>query len=288
MKFYRYWVATTAPLKSWGQVEQVKIYGHSDQSFDDALNNAAEQRAAIQERIDRRISWRYQTDMPIREEILEEPAPGNIVSRNRYGCRVLNSETLVFIDIDFATALPKPKKRRPRRPGFLARLFGARPIEEPVEPPPDPESILLPRIRQLCAQPVLADYAVRIYRTKAGLRLMLPGAGLKPEADETEKLMRLFSADELYMLLCRKQGCYRARLTPKPYRIGQPALRHDWPRSPELDAQTRQWNAEYEAKSQKYAVCRYLETLGPANGTGGPMVEYHDRATGAHGGLPLA
>jgi len=39
------------------------------------------------------------------------------------------------------------------------------------------------------------------------------------DAWQAERLMRFLDADPKYAALCGKQKCYRARLTPKPWRV---------------------------------------------------------------------
>jgi hypothetical protein len=40
----------------------------------------------------------------------------------------------------------------------------------------------------------------------------------RPEAPETDRLLRLSGADPAFVQLCRAQKCFRARLTSKPWR----------------------------------------------------------------------
>lgn len=86
---------------------------------------------------------------------------------------------------------------------------------------PDPESRGASRVR-LLPDPV--------YRTSAGFRLIVQGKGFTPGSPETRKLMRRFGADYLYATLCDAQKCFRARLTPKPYRIRHHGRKFIWPR----------------------------------------------------------
>lgn len=70
----------------------------------------------------------YYPDRPFREEVLQEinDAKGlaAVITRNSYGCKVLNTERVMFVDID----LPEPQK--PKR-GLFQMLFG-----KPTPPPP--------------------------------------------------------------------------------------------------------------------------------------------------------
>src|SRR5262249_50664718 len=98
-------------------------------------------------------------------------------------------------------------------------------------------------------------------------------------------------ADPLYVRLTRAQACFRARLTPKPWRIGLPEPRVQWPwAGAEAERAFQSWEARYRAASAGHAVCAFGATVG--NSAIGPalaaVVESHDRETGAASGLPLA
>ena len=74
----------------------------------------------------------YYPGRPFREQIIQEfkDATGQtlaVITRNSYGCLVLNTARVMFVDIDF----PEPK----RTGGLLARLFRKPP---PSPPPADP------------------------------------------------------------------------------------------------------------------------------------------------------
>ena len=88
-------------------------------------------------------------------------------------------------------------------------------------------------------------------------------------------------SDSLYVWLCKKQGCCRARLTPKPTRIKQKILRLKYPYAPEDTEKITEWIRVYQEKSGEYSVCKLITTYGPA-----PMpqdmevIAYHDQKCG--------
>ena len=127
-----------------------------------------------------------------------------------------------------------------------------------------------------------------IGQTCAGFRLIVQGKGFTPGSPETRKLMRRFGADYLYATLCDAQKCFRARLTPKPYRIRHHGRKFIWPRPPEHEEETAEWLAAYRRKSEPYAVCRYIETLNGNANVSDPVILFHDEATRAHSGGKLA
>ena len=90
------------------------------------------------------------------------------------------------------------------------------------------------------------------------------------------------------MNLCGKQGCWRARLTPKPRRAGvkRPPRETRFPRAPEAEAPFAAWLAGYDAASAGFAVCRPVATVGRFVET--HTVRLHDDRTRCASSLPLA
>jgi len=280
MKFYRFWVKYTGVLDthSYGKQQSV-VYGASDLSSADAERNAKEILAAIQRRIDRREPRRSETgyEAPIREEVVLEVTPRNRITRNRYGAEVLNSETLIFADVD-EHCIPR------RSPGPLARLFGAK-----KESREEYRRRMLDMILTAADADLQSRSCIRIYETKAGFRVLIAGLELPPGGPECERILTRFHSDLLYTTLCRKQACCRARLTPKPSRIGQKSLRHEFPSEDAARPEYERWRAEYEEKSRAFAVCRLIESLGIAPAAEDrEIIALHDRRTGVATTLPLA
>lgn len=197
------------------------------------------------------------------EQVLDEH---NMVTRNRYGALVLNSDNLCFADVDHVSG------------GILnalVRLFGGGKSEE---------ALLMERIRFLCA----ADdsLGIRLYRTAAGFRLVLAGQGIVLGSPRLEELFSMLEVDPLYRSLCAKQGCFRARLTPKPSRVGHKGA----PRCTDSEsaaAALADWAPSYEAACKPYAVCRLVECFGrPVSHL---ALTLHDERTGAlHPDISLA
>jgi hypothetical protein len=205
-----------------------------------------------------------------------------VVTRNAAGCLVLNTAHVMFIDLDFATAL------RPDWRQSLAAVWrwvtGRRATQ------PDAEQRLLAQVRDWHAREA-GDWQVRVYRTHAGLRLLVGHQRFDPAAATTQELMRRLGSDRRYIQLCAVQACFRARLTPKPHRIGfhRPPDRYPWTTEDELNRQ-RQWETTYAARSQGFAVCRWLCDLGPPtlHPDAWDIQRFHDAQTLATSGKPLA
>ena len=194
---------------------------------------------------------------PICEPVVSELDSANVVTRNRYGAEVLNSEETCFIDIDHV--------RRTFGESLRGIFGGAR----------TPADVLTARMEALVLQSENSDLGFRLYKTAAGFRLAVEGRHLDPGGQRANALMRIFNADHLYANLCVSQKRYRARLTPKPSRMKM--ARYD---------DTPSWIEEYDSRRQDYAVCRFICAKGIRIDS--PAVAMHDEKTMCESGLPLA
>lgn len=269
MRIFSHWTRIEKEVVIGGVAQRLHAYGGSDQSLTGAARDAEQRLARVLERIQTgaRKDESYEAD--IREEIIQRLDRGNVVTRNRYGAWVLNSTNVVFVDID--------EPRMTWREIFLGRERNlARRKERIVE-----------CVRQRAAAPDCRDLGFRLYETHNGIRAIVTGRTCPPRSQDTRKLLRGLNADHLYTLLCAKQGCFRARLTPKPHRMKCATHRVVFPR---LDGRTeyafQRWLAEYEAKRPEFAVCRFIDTIGA--GGSNPVIDYHDRLTGAFSDRKLA
>jgi hypothetical protein len=114
---------------------------------------------------------------------------------------------------------------------------------------------------------------------------------LAPDDTVVVEAFQHFGADRLYRALCKTQQCFRARLSPKPWRCAcdKPPWNWPWPNA-DAEAQFREWEREYAEKSAAYATCRLLGEFGsaPAASEFAAIIETHDRSTRAGEDLPLA
>jgi len=97
------------------------------------------------------------------------------------------------------------------------------------------------------------NLSFRIYETYQGARVIVLGREFDPRDDATRKMMDEFNCDPLYTLLCNKQGCYRARLTPKPSRMKLKGYKVKYPREGD-DSEFQRWVSEYENMSRSFSV----------------------------------
>ena len=199
-----------------------------------------------------------------------------VVTRNLYGALVLNTLNAMFIDIDF------PEKSLGTSPaGALQRMLGRQ--------TPNIQEQYVQRIETWASR--RPELGMRIYRTYGGLRCLVTNQLFDPGRPDSTDILQSLNSDPLYMRLCKAQECFRARLTPKPWRceVDNPPSRYPWTNSGS-EAIYRQWQHKYERASAQHAVCKFIKQIGPnvIHPDVAPILTLHDSATGATRELPLA
>ena len=135
------------------------------------------------------------------------------------------------------------------------------------------------------------SWSSRVYRTRAGLRALVTHDLFDPAADQTLALLREADCDPLYLRLCKAQQCFRARLTPKPWRCGHHDLGFRWPyETPEKQRRFDEWRQAYDACQSRYATCRFLGAMGGGrvHPEAQTIIDLHDKATRCGEALELA
>ncbi|CAM3635344.1 hypothetical protein GCM10016272_24880 [Psychrobacter glaciei] len=146
----------------------------------------------------------------------------------------------------------------------------------------------------------------RLYQTPAGFRIIATHDTISPSDELVAEWFEYFHADANYVRLCQAQQCFRARLTAKPWRMGEVEnnkLAKDIPaknfwfgsdntdvensieqRQDELKAR-KQWIVYYDRFAQGYRACRYIESFAGKEASHQlesvaikAFVEWHDRA----------
>jgi hypothetical protein len=223
----------------------------------------------------------YYPNRPFREQILQEIKNANgetraLVTRNSYGCQVLNTVGVMFVDID----LPQPKSM-----GLLQRLFGR---ATPAAPTQSYDQAMQ-RIESWTRQN--SEWGWRIYRTRAGLRLMATQTLVEPDSETAERVFEALGADRLYRQLCKTQKCYRARLTPKPWRCGIHRKPERWPwEDAGHEKRFQKWEAQYQSFAAGWATCNFIRHIGnPAiHEEVQSLLKAHDGPTRAESKMQLA
>ena len=246
--------------------------------------------------------------LPIREEVLARHGD-DVITRNAYGARCLNTPRLLMADIDFATVpLGWPEILAHLASLVLAFAIGfgfgvwlaviyaigaAIAISRVCAQwrITHGEQIALRRIDAYLKR---SSGALRIYRTPAGLRLIDISAPRSADEPYVKTFFRAVGCDPTYARMCLLQRCFRARLSAKPWRIGidqhiRPR-RAAWPVHPDKLEQRSQWIAAYEERARNFSACRYLETRGSKDLhlALASTVTLHDEASGALRDLDLA
>jgi len=279
MKLYRYWAFAERHITdAEGNSLLLRKWGGSRESQAAATQSAQQNVDALAARLQQKADLRYAheytystRDLP--EELVEEISPTEGITRNRAGCLILNTEDICIADIDF------------KKPNWLKRLFFK---------PVDQEAVHIARLQSWLQE--RPNTGVRAYRTAAGLRYIFTHNRCQVNEKSLNILAQLGS-DKLYMTLCREQKSYRARLTPKTYRVAKKDY-SDWvgipTRYPRLDAAAEadfaKWTATYERQCRPYAVCRFIQHFGKTDmdASLAKVIELHDQRTEAYSAKPLA
>lgn len=285
----RFWTTADAdvPAPNGGNLA-LRVWGWSTTSIADAARVAADRLAQVRQKAEAGETLQrgqYYPRLPLREETLADVTAEDgtllaVVTRNRYGAEVLNTDALLIADID----LPEPA--RTRGGGLLGRFLGRGGTKgKPADP--GPEERALHRVDQFAqAHPELG---VHTYRTAAGLRVLVTGGDLPPGTTAAERVLTELDSDPVYILLCTTHETYRARLTPKPWRCGHAAKSVGWPYPENRVGYAEQWVERYNELATGYCSTHHLSSVGPAPTLQEQQViQTHDWVSKAAETLPLA
>lgn len=145
---------------------------------------------------------------PVTREFVDASGVRAVITRNIYGAFVLNARDLMFVDVDVE---PAPDQSVRRVMSGLLSIFGQK--AEPATQQ-DPAEDAIRRAAEQRGLPI------RLYKTAGGYRAIVTNGSYEAAADRTQALLREFGSDPLYIRLCVRQESFRARLSPKPWRIG--------------------------------------------------------------------
>jgi hypothetical protein len=288
MKIPTYWSKATAEGASpQGKPVAFSCWRSSDLSKADAHESALAAAKRILDALCRgqKLDRYAYGCMPLREEVMEKLSdaackPIAAITRNLYGSLILNAERVMFVDIDFP-----PVRTGEATKHFFARLLG----RKRKSPEAEREAKARNDVEQfMAANP---QWNIRLYRTFAGLRAIVAHEVYDPKSSGTLDILRRLGCDPLYVRLCAVQQCFRARLTPKPWRCGHHANTLRYPvEDPQLLQRFEQWKAAYEARQRNYATCRFLGAMGngPLHPEAEQVIELHDFVTRSNEPLALA
>lgn len=321
-----HWAEARQTVRKDGRQVTLRRFGWSDESRQ-AAEVHAEQRlyAAVEaflqgdSRIRRRepkVPYNGAEGVPIREEIIRREGDA-VITRNSYGALCLNTPDVLFADIDdhgeppgaWALAFWLAGLAAAATLGFghgsvllffvgavLASVL-AMPLATAVHKLANglrggPRALAWRRLEKFSAGHF--DWHLRVYATPAGLRVLVMHRTFAPDSEPVQQLFKQLGVDPAYASMCRRQRCFRARLTAKPWRIGIPdPLRPRpgvWPVDEVHLPRRAAWVKRYEARAAGFAACRFERALGSAtvNPQADRIRQLHDQLSRAETSQPLA
>jgi hypothetical protein len=290
MHFPKYWAkGKTNGTNAKGAPMEIESWGWSDNSMDEARQLAMTRAQATVQRIrqmipgQRRQKMDYYADRPSREPVLEDvsgKAVKAVITRNSFGCDVLNTDLMAFADLDYA---------RPRNSlTFWQRLtdFSGK-LAEGLRQTWETETIS----RLKAWQSSRSGWSFRLYRTKGGLRVLVTSRLVQAESSERQTWLESIGSDPLYRRLCVSQKSFRARLTPKPWRANfhDPRVRFPYD-TPKAQQTIEKWLLKYREHNKGFAVCEFIENVGSSAQIPelSALITLHDTRTCSPAKLPLA
>ncbi len=296
----RYWGEARAQHRDGRRQVTVRRFGWSDDSQAAADAHARERVDEAMARIlagellpRRELRAAYGEGVPIREEIVEQCGDA-VLTRNSYGALCLNTPDVLFADVDFEPVPEIGWRLLVRLPILLALLAIGHWLLDWAMLLVVPLSLLLvwaanrvvkagnrrrylaegsPEQRARARIDAFAaahpHWHLRLYRTPAGFRLLAMHATFDPSGGDVAACFEQLGVDPLFARMCRMQHCFRARVSPKPWRVGmrdkiKPRYAA-WREEQRLRPERQAWIERYQRASAGHAACRYLATLGDAS-----------------------
>ncbi len=321
----KYWAEGRAHHRASGRQTTIRRFGWSQTSESEAQANADARAAETLRRVlagekllrrEPKVAYNGAEGVPIREEIVAEHGE-TIITRNSYGALCLNTPNVLFADVDFTLpttikagcllmlVLLVPSIWQAWNAGSVKMFIGFVVL-----------SLLLGQLiawsgqklfillnggsKNLAARRIRAfigshpDWRLRLYRTPAGLRVLAMHRTFQPGEAAVVDFFHALGTDPLYVKMCQRQHCFRARVSPKPWRIGiashmkpRPGI---WPVHPQRMRGRSEWLKAYDEKAVAFASCQFDSELG--EGAVHPNVQIvqrlHDQLSRAESGLPIA
>lgn len=251
----QYWAEARQQHKQGKRQITVRRFGWSDHS-QAAAQQHAEQRAAealarlqageLLDRRERKVAYNGAEGVPIREEIVRRDG-ATVITRNSYGALCLNTENVLFADVDFeqqvagrgiitamllSVALAVAVGLAGIGWGWaftvlvLGLLFSYAIAQASFRLwlafTGGAEQRARKRIQQFSA--AHPSWHLRVYRTPAGFRVLAMHATFDPADASVAAFFAALDADPVYQQMCLNQRCFRARVSPKPWRIDRKSV----------------------------------------------------------------
>ncbi len=264
MKYFKFWAKEEFQINIDGNIENIKILSGSNTSKQAAIQEAKLKSKLIEQRIsERKVKEEY--DVAIKEHVTKIIDDSNIVTVCRYGALILNTTQYTILDLD-------------DYPYDFMDIFKS------FKGMSKKDRIIYKFTQRLKRNPALGD-DFRIYETAKGIRV-IGKTYIDPNTKNFMPLMRKLSVDWIYIQLSIKQKCYRARLTPKPYRIKARTIKIKDPLVCESQNYL-EWSESYKKKSKNYSVVKLKKTIGN-DFSNEIIIRFHDEVCNLRGDEILA
>lgn len=321
----QYWAEAKRKIRHDDRAMTVRRFGWSDTGPAEAQQHAETRLAEALEQIasdeptllrEPKVPYNGADGLPIREQIISRSGDA-VVTRNAYGALCLNTPDVLFADVD---ALDDGGCSAY---GFSWLVFTAAYLAMAWESE-HARSIWLFLLGSIAAVTVLGsawhwslnrirvspkqaartrierfskrnrDWAMRLYETPRGWRVLVTHATFDPRSTQVRSFFDAIGTDPIYARMCFNQNCFRARVSPKPWRVGvadhltpRPGV---WPVSPERMPDRMKWVKRYERHCQGFAACRFEVILGAATNCekAVEIIRLHDQLSEATSGQPIA
>ena len=321
----QYWAEAKARGEVQGRPLTIRRFGWSMDSEEHALHVAEERakvalsRMQLGERVPARepkVPYNGADGVPIREEVITRDGD-TVVTRNGYGALCLNTPDVLFADVDAECAAPVPIS------GIGSFLVAFLVGTVFYQHSGDTAAGVTAAIALVVSAPILHGIASRwwsrpdtarrrviraltrlanadrsalfdLYQTPLGHRVLARHTRFDPASPEAKRLLTALNSDPVFVQMCVRQRCFRARVTPKPWRIGmkdrmkpRPGI---WPVNPARRAERQRWTVRYEHASEGYAACRFVQTIGHGSedAKARRVRELHDALSRARADQPIA
>ncbi len=303
---------TTLRRFGWSDVSQEEAQAKAEARAQEALS-----RITSGEKLPRhepRMPYNGADGIPIREEILSRHGE-TVITRNGYGAHCLNTPDVLFADVDFEEKTSLEQTYLAGAILGIATIFCGGIFEQwgigvicgiLIAVLWCTIGILLQKARRRAngtpeqqAQKRIAQFVqdhptwhLRVYRTPAGFRLLAMHQTFDPVENAVTKFFTALNTDPIYVRMCQKQNCFRARVSPKFWRVGiKKHLPGKWPTKSEHVADRAAWIKSYEEASRHFASCSFVEALGSitrVDAKAKTIQLLHDQLCGASTGRPIA
>lgn len=258
MKYFRFWVEEKVKISIDQRLEEIKLVVGSNLSKEAAAKDALIQAKKIEGKI-AGDTTKEEYDVAIKEHVSDVVDKANVVTVCRYGAYVLNTTQYTVLDLDDYPV------------DFLDIFRSLKKLSKK-------ERIVYKFEQRIKRYPFLGN-DFRIYETAKGIRV-IGKKYIDPTDNNYSSLMRKLNVDWLYIQLSKKQKCYRARISPKPYRMKAKTIKIKSP----LDCEKEEylaWVKEYERKSEAFSVVRLIKTIGQ-DFSHENVIKKHDHACNMH------